>query len=305
MIYTLTLNPALDYVVKTEEFLPGGLNRMQSEQLFVGGKGINVSRVLKTLGVSSTAMGFVAGFTGKEIEEGLTKEGIKTDFVRLDRGNSRINIKIKSRQETELNAKGPKVDTSAKEQLFEKLDSLEKGDILVMSGSNANGLSDDIYAVIMQSLGGRGIDFVVDTSGELLKKSLCFKPWLIKPNKQEMEQFFDCRIESTDRALLYAKRFLEYGPKNILLSLGKEGAILVDSRENAYKVTAPSGKVVNTVGAGDSMVAGFLAGCCSYENIEDRLRLAAAAGSATAFSGDLAKKETIMDLFDKVMIEKI
>ncbi len=305
MVYTLTLNPALDYVVKTEEFLPGELNRMQDEQLLVGGKGINVSRVLKTLGVSSTAMGFVAGFTGKEIEDELTKEGIKTDFVRLDRGNSRINIKIKAVQETELNGKGPKVDTSAKEQLFEKLDCLKKGDILVMSGSNANGLSDDIYAETMQSLGGRDIDFVVDASGELLKKSLCFKPWLIKPNKQELEQFFDCRIESTEQALIYAKRFLEYGVKNILLSLGKDGAIFVDSRENVYRITAPSGKAVNTVGAGDSMIAGFLAGCCLYENLEDRLRLAAAAGSATAFLDDLAEKESIMDLFDKVMVEKI
>lgn len=305
MIYTLTLNPALDYVVKTEEFLPGELNRMDSEQLFVGGKGINVSRVLKTLGVSSTAMGFVAGFTGKEIEEVLIKEGIKTDFVKLAEGNSRINIKIKSGQETELNGKGPKVDTSAKEQLFEKLDSLEKGDILIMSGSSANGLSNNIYAEIMQSLEERNINFVVDASGELLKKALCFKPWLIKPNKQELEQFFDCRIESADQALIYAKRFLEYGAKNILLSLGKDGAIFVDSQENAYKVTVPFGKVVNTVGAGDSMVAGFLAGFSLYEKHEDRLRLAAASGSATAFSEDLAKKDDIIALLDKVTIEKI
>lgn len=305
MIYTLTLNPALDYVVKTEEFLPGELNRMESEQLFVGGKGINVSRVLKSLGVSSTAMGFVAGFTGKEIEESLVKEGISTDFVRLEKGNSRINIKIKSEQETELNGKGPKVDTAAKEKLFRRLERLKKGDILVMSGSNANGLSDDIYAEIMQSLERKDIDFVVDASGGLLKKSLCFKPWLIKPNKQELEQFFDCRIESTDQALIYAKRFLEYGAKNILLSLGKDGAVFVDSQEIAYKVAAPLGKVVNTVGAGDSMVAGFLAGHNLYENTEEILKLAAASGSATAFSGDLAKKEDIMHLFDKAMIEKI
>ena len=231
MIYTLTLNPALDYVVKTEEFLPGELNRMDSEQLFVGGKGINVSRVLKTLGVSSTAMGFVAGFTGKEIEEVLIKEGIKTDFVKLVEGNSRINIKIKSGQETELNGKGPKVDTSAKEQLFEKLDSLEKGDILIMSGSSANGLSNNIYAEIMQSLEGKDVKFVVDASGELLKKALCFKPWLIKPNKQELEQFFDCRIESADQALIYAKRFLEYGAKNILLSLAKTERYLLTVRK--------------------------------------------------------------------------
>lgn len=305
MIYTLTLNPAIDYVVKTDKISLGELNRLSNEQIFVGGKGINVSRVLKNLGIESVALGFVAGFTGEKIVNDVESLGINTDFIKIKDGNSRINIKIKADIETELNAKGPKVTEKEKEELFEKLVKLADGDILVMSGNCASGLSNEIYREIMQRLSNKDIKFVVDASGELLKSTYSQKPWLIKPNKQELEQLFDCKIDSKTQIIEYTKKLCSLGVQNVLVSLGQEGAIFANVQEKVYKINAPRGNVLNTVGAGDSMVAGFLAGYKVEQKFESALRLAAAAGSATAFLDDLADGDAIKALEDEIIVEKL
>lgn len=303
MIYTLTLNPAIDYVVKAEKFLTGALNRLDEEHMFVGGKGINVSRVLKELGVETVALGFVAGFTGNAIKEGVEKFGIPTDFVMLPDGNSRINVKIKSQTETEINGKGPMIRSEDRKALFEKLNMLEKGDVLVLSGSIAQGLDNKIYEEIMQSLEEKNIDILVDTTDECLLNSLKHKPFLIKPNKDELEQLFGCRIDTDAKTVLYAKELLKMGAKRVLVSLGKQGAICVDSDETVYKVSAAKGRLINSVGAGDSMVAGFLAGYLKTGDIKKALKIATAAGSATAFSNDLATKVEIVNLIDEIVVE--
>ncbi len=305
MIYTLTLNPAIDYVVKTEELFVGSLNRMNDEHMFVGGKGINVSRVLKSLGVNSIALGFVAGFTGDKITDSIEKFGIRTNFVRLKDGNSRINVKIKSGVETELNAKGPKVSEEEKSELFQKLDTLVDEDIIVMSGSRAQGLSDDIYREIMQRLSKKNIKFVVDASGELLKNAFSMKPWLIKPNKYGLEELFECKIDTYPQVIEAAKKLCDLGVQNVLVSLGAEGAVFASRAGETYKVDAPCGRAINTVGAGDSMVAGFLAGYSLDQKFETALTLATAAGSATAFSDDLADPKTIMALVNEIKVKKL
>lgn len=304
MIYTLTLNPAIDYVVKIDRLSLGELNRLNDEQIFIGGKGINVSRVLKNLGVDSIALGFVAGFTGDAVKNNLEGLGIKTDFVNLMNGNTRINVKVKTDVETELNGNGPFVCKEEEQKLFEKADNLENGDIVVMSGSNAFGLDCSIYSKLMQRLSGKNVKFVVDASGELLKNTFCFKPWLIKPNKQELEQFLGIKLNTPKAVEESAIKLCEMGAQNVLVSLGADGAIFVNKNAK-YKVTVPKGKARNTVGAGDSMVAGFLAGYTDNENLEKALRLAAATGSATAFSDDLAKKADVIALVDVVKVERI
>ena len=294
MIYTLTLNPAIDYVVQLDQPLtPGAINRTHSEVFQFGGKGINVSNVLRTLGQSTTALGFIAGFTGLGLEEELQKSGLATDFIRLPEGNTRINMKIKGDLETEINGSGPAITKDALCRLFAQLDALTDGDMLVLSGSVPKGVSSDIYAAILRRLAGKAVATVVDASGALLTQALPHHPFLIKPNRQELEELF-CTTLSSDEEILYCARKLQkQGARNVLVSLAGQGALLLDEAGNVHRKSCPSGQIVNSVGAGDSMVAGFLAGWLQTGDYDYALRLGVAAGSATAFSLGLADKAAI------------
>ena len=299
MIYTVTFNPAIDYVVRTPELKTGQVNRSDGEQMFFGGKGINVSIVLGELGVRSAALGFVAGFTGEAIENGLAKMGINTDFVRLKNGNSRINVKIKSSEETEINGQGPDISGDELAQLYAKLDKLEDGDTLILAGSIPSSLPSDIYEKILQRLTGRDIRTVVDATKELLLNTLKYRPFLIKPNNFELGELFGVTLESDDDIMHYAKKLQEMGARNILVSMAENGAILLDESGNFHRCGVCKGTVVNSVGAGDSMLAGFIAG---KEKGDDdyALRLGTAAGGATTFSEGLATGEEIMRLIEEL-----
>lgn len=299
MIYTVTFNPAIDYVVGIDRIETGCVNRLSSEQIYFGGKGINISIVLRELGIESTALGFVAGFTGEAIENGLKEAGIITDFVRLEKGNSRINVKIKSDAETELNASGPEISDTALSVLFEKLKSLRNGDTIVLAGSVPKSLPEDIYEQILHQLSDRDIRAVVDASKELLIKSLRYKPFLIKPNLQELGEIFGEISGSDDEIIACAEKLREMGAQNVLVSMAGDGAILLDSGNNIHKSGVCSGTVRNSVGAGDSMIAGFLAGI-SAGDFTYALKLGTAAGGATAFSDGLASREDIIKLFEQL-----
>ncbi len=301
MIYTLTLNPAVDYVADCGEIVMGAVNRLGGGEIFFGGKGINVSLVLRQLGISSTASGFIAGFTGEAIEKGIAEMGVNTDFVRLDSGFSRINIKLRNgfSTETELNGKGPEIPQNKVEELFNKLDKITDGDTIVLAGSIPASLSDDIYEKILEYLGKKKIRAVVDASGELLLNVLKYKPFLVKPNNIELGNLFNVTIDTAEKAAEYAMKLKEMGAVNVLVSMGEMGAILVDEQGRTHVSKAFSGTVKNTVGAGDSMVAGFIAG---YEKggYEYALRLGTACGGATAFSDGLATKAEIDALMGEV-----
>lgn len=298
MIYTVTFNPALDYIMRMDKPLEiGETNRSQSEDIFYGGKGINVSRVLCALGVENTALGFVAGFTGSVIDEELKKLGICTDFITVKKGFSRINVKLKGAQETEINAKGPEIDSEEVERLFSRIEQMKEDDYLVLAGSIPGSLPNGIYEKILEKIAGKGIHAVVDATGNLLRKTLCYHPFLIKPNRQELADLFGVTIESDAETVEYAQRLQDEGAENVLISMGGDGAILVDRDKNAYKLPAFRGTLKNSVGAGDSMVAGFLAGYEKEKNPETAFRLGSAAGSATAFHEDLATKEQIEELY--------
>lgn len=297
MIYTVTLNPAIDYVVSLSALKTGSINRSLKEAVFFGGKGINVSLVLNELGIQSTATGFIAGFTGNAIKEGLIGKGIKTDFVDLKSGLTRINVKLRADTETDINGKGPEIGADDIESLFEKLSHLKRGDILVLSGSVPGSLPEDIYGQIMKSLSGKGIGFVVDAEKDLLLSSLKYSPFLVKPNSEELGDIFGVHIDSERDAFKYAKKLKEQGAVNVLVSMGAKGAALLDERGKEHFMKAVSGKAVNTTGAGDSMVAGFIAGCAESEDYDYALALGTAAGGATAFSEGLATKEQIYALF--------
>ena len=298
MIYTLTLNPAIDYVMRADSISLGRTNRSDSEELYFGGKGINVSVILKELGEETTALGFVGGFTGDFLEKGLADMGIKTDFVRLSKGITRINVKLKSGDETEINAKGPVVTEDELASLMAKLDSVESGDTVVLAGSVPSSLPSDIYEKILATLDGRDVRVAVDAEGELLLKSLKYRPFLIKPNNFELSQIegktlkCDADIESA------ARKLKDMGAVNVLVSLGKDGAMLIDEHGRMHKANAPKITPVNTVGAGDSMVAGFLSG--AKEGYGYALGLGIASGSATAASAELAKKEDIFKLLEMI-----
>ncbi|MCM1226742.1 MAG: 1-phosphofructokinase [Clostridium sp.] len=297
MIYTVTFNPAIDYVLRLDSLDTGVVNRSENEALYFGGKGINVSAVLRQLGVESTALGFTAGFTGNAIEDGLKEMGIKTDFVRLESGNSRINVKIKTDKETEINGQGPFISEKALGQLYEKLYSLTDGDILILAGSIPNSLPDNIYESILEKLSGKGIRFIVDAEKNLLLNVLKYKPFLIKPNNFELGEIFGVELSNTDEIIKYAQKLREMGAMNVLVSMAEKGSVLADDNGNVHIMKAPSGKAVNSVGAGDSMLAGFVAGYLETQNYEYAMRLGTAAGSATAFSEGLAEKNDIIDLF--------
>lgn len=296
MIYTVTFNPAIDYFVCADNFSLGTINRTCGEQFFFGGKGINVSLMLNTLGIPSTAFGFTAGFTGKAIEEGVSKSGVKSDFVRVERGFSRINVKINDGVETELNGSGPEIDEKALNALYEKLEQLSEGDYLVLAGSVPKSLPSDIYSCIMKRLNGRGVRFVVDASGELLRSVLPYKPFLIKPNHHELAELFGETALSEEDIVRLAGKLRDDGAENVLVSRAKDGAVLVDGRGEIHKICAEKGTVVNSVGAGDSMLAGFLAGYIKTGDYDCALTLGAASGSATAFSAGLGELENVQKI---------
>ncbi len=300
MIYTVTFNPALDYVMNIPGLVPGEVNRSEKEYIFFGGKGINVSFVLRQLGKESTALGFIAGFTGDAIQNGVEQAGIKSDFIRLEKGVSRINVKVKASVETDLNGKGPDISQEAVNKLFCKLDTLQSGDILILAGSIPPDLPENIYETILARLSEKNIQFVVDATGDLLKNVLVYKPFLIKPNHHELGEIFGKTLTSTDEIAYYAKQMQTLGARNVLVSMAANGALLVDETGEVHIIGTAKGKAVNSVGAGDSMVAGFVAGWLDKHDYAYALALGSAAGSATAFSEGLAKKPLIDKLLKEI-----
>ncbi len=297
MIYTVSFNPAWDYMMSVDDFEIGKTNRSSFESIMFGGKGINVSAVLKELDITSTALGFVAGFTGEALESEIKSKGIKTDFIKLSQGMTRINIKLKTGKETEINGRGPKINEAAIELLFEKLDTLGGGDILILAGSIPADMPDDIYEKILERLKDREITFVVDATKDLLLNVLKYNPFLIKPNIHELEEIFKTELKTDEDITEKAEILQKKGAKNVLISMGGNGAILVDENGSIYKIGVAEGKVINSVGAGDSMVAGFMAGYEKYHDYALALKLGTAAGNATAFSEGLAKKDMIDTVF--------
>lgn len=296
MIYTLTFNPAIDYVMKVDNLKNGETNRSKCEQIYFGGKGINVSFVLSELGVQSVALGFIAGFTGEALNDAVTQSGINSDFIRLKSGVTRINVKLKSDNETEINAQGPIITQGDIDSLYKKLEKLNAGDVLVLAGSVPNSLPSDIYEKIIEKLQGKNIKFVVDATCKLLLNVLKFNPYLIKPNKSELEEIARRELNDNESIISEARKLKKSGAKNVLVSLGADGAILVDENDNVHIKSALGGKPVNTVGAGDSMVAGFIAYC--DEGYEKALQMSLACGGATATSEGLAKKDDILKLLN-------
>lgn len=302
MIYTLTLNPALDYTIKLENLYLGKINITKETEILPGGKGINVSTVLKNLEIESIAIGFISGFTGKEIERKLNENNIKTEFIGLENQNSRINIKIiEKTKETAINTKGPNILKEDIEKLYKKIEKIEDGDFLVLSGSIPNGIDQDIYEKICEKLKNKNIKIIVDSTNDLLLKTLKFKPFLIKPNKPELEEIFKTKIKNKKEAIKYAQILQEKGAKNIIVSMGEEGAIFIDENKNKYNIGAlKPKKIVNTVGAGDSMIAGFLAGFLKYKNYEKALKLGISSATATVSTIYLGTKEEILEYFNKI-----
>lgn len=297
MIYTVTFNPALDYAIHVDNYRPGEVNRMSYENILPGGKGINVSIVLKNLGVDSTALGFIAGFTGDEIRRRLTEDfGCASDFIRLPSGTSRINVKLKTDTETDINGQGPDISQEAIDALFAKIDAIQDGDVLAISGSIPDSLPDDMYEQIMKRLAGRDIRIAVDATRDLLTNVLQYRPFLIKPNNHELGEIYSVTLNTREEVVPYARKMQERGARNVLISMAGEGAVLVDETGGVHMHEAPKGKVVNSVGAGDSMVAGFLAGYLQSGDYKQAFRLGISSGSASAFSANLATRDEIMSL---------
>lgn len=296
MIYTLTLNPALDYVMNVESLNTKDIARTQSEQIYYGGKGINVSAVLTSLGIENKALGFLAGFSGKQLEAMLRDDNMQCDFVYLPFGHTRINVKIRAEKGIEINAQGPDVSENDIERLMKKLDEIEAGDTLVLAGSVPNTMSDDIYERILERLDGRSISFVVDASGDLLLNVLKYKPFLVKPNHHELGELFGVEIETVEDVLEYGRRLQELGAKNVLVSRGGDGAVLIDEKGEVHISENAQGKIVSSVGCGDSMVAGFVAGWQEKQDYAYALRLGTACANATAFSSSLAARAEIDEM---------
>lgn len=291
MIYTVTFNPSLDYIVRLDAFHAGEINRVNYEQVLAGGKGINVSIVLKNLGLESTALGFLAGFTGEEIKNQLRQFGVKNEFVQLEQGFSRINVKAKAENETEINGQGPDISEAKRGELFDRLDRLQQGDTLVLAGSIPKTLPDDIYEKIMARLDNRGIRIVVDAEKNLLLNVLKYHPFLIKPNNHELGDMFGLTLTTDAEIITCARKLQEKGARNVLISMAGDGAILLTADGHSFRCAAPKGKLINSVGAGDSMVAGFLAGYTeSGGDFEHAFHMGVATGSASAFSENLATR---------------
>lgn len=297
MIYTVTFNPSLDYIVSVDDFQLGLTNRTSSELILPGGKGINVSTVLGNLGVKSTALGFVAGFTGKEICREVEEAGITSDFIQIEQGISRINVKLPSIEGTEINGQGPYISEEKVELLMEKLDTLGTGDVLVLAGSIPSSMPDDMYSSIMKRLKDRGVQIVVDATRDLLMNVLKYHPFLIKPNNHELGEIFGVELREREEVVSYGKMLQEKGARNVLVSMAGKGAVLIAEDGQILDSAAPAGQLVNGVGAGDSMVAGFLAGWLEERNYRHAFYMGVAAGSASAFSEYLAKKEEIITIY--------
>ncbi len=300
MIYTVTLNPSLDYIVDVENMELGMTNRTSYEQMEAGGKGINVSYVLRGLGVESRALGFLAGFTGEEICRRLVQDGICADFEMLSSGMSRINVKVRNIDGTEINGMGPDIPKETLERFMKKLEGLQQGDVLVLAGSIPKSLPDMIYQDMMCLVADRGVRVIVDASKDLLRNVLSYKPFLIKPNHHELGELFGVKIISREEAVPYAMKLKEMGAVNVLVSLGGLGAVLIDEQGIVHSCKAPDGTVVNTVGSGDSMVAGFLAGWLAQDDYEFAFRMGLAAGSAGAFSDKLPTGDEIRELLKRM-----
>ena len=298
MVYTVTLNPALDYVMKLKNLRTDDINRTDGEEIYYGGKGINVSVILTQLGIPNTALGFLGGFTGKKLEEMLKNDNVSCDFNYLKNGDTRINVKIKADKEIDLNACGPEITKEDMQSFLKKLDSIKSGDYLILAGSIPNTLPDDIYEQILERVGDRNINCVVDATGDLLKNVLKYKPFLIKPNHHELGDLFSVQIKSDDDIVKYSKKLQEMGAKNVLVSMAKDGAMLTDENGCVHKIGNAKGKLINSVGCGDSMVAGFTAGYIKTADYSYALRLGSACGNATAFSEKLATREEIERVFN-------
>ena len=300
MIYTVTFNPSLDYIVSVENFQLGITNRTSSELMLPGGKGINVSTVLMNLGIENKALGFVAGFVGDEIIRRLEEMGVQNGFIRIEEGVSRINLKLKSIDGTEINGQGPVISPEHVEELMKQLDRLGEGDVLFLSGSIPSSMPDDAYQKIMERLDGRGVQIVVDATKDLLLNVLEYHPFLIKPNNHELGEIFGVELKTREEVIPYAKKLQEKGAVNVLVSMAGEGAVLIDANEDVYMAPAPKGTLVNGVGAGDSMVAGFMAGWLEKQDYEHAFCMGVSAGSASAFSEHLATKAEIEAVYQQV-----
>ncbi len=298
MVYTVTFNPALDYIVRVRDFRTGETNRTESDELQWGGKGINVSTVLRNLGVENAALGFLAGFTGRALDQGLRDAGIRTDFIWLKEGLTRVNVKIKADQETEINGAGPAIPAAALEELFAKLDRLQSGDVLVLAGSIPASLPDDIYQRILARLANREILTAVDATGRLLRAVLPYRPFLIKPNRAELGELFGRALNGDAEIEDCARRLQKEGARNVLVSMAGDGSLLLDESGSVHRLGVPAGTVCNSVGAGDSMVAGFLSGWLEHGDYSLAHRLGTAAGAATAFSERLAEKAQVLALLE-------
>ena len=301
MIYTVTFNPSLDYIVSVDDFKLGLTNRTSSELILPGGKGTNVSTVLKNLGLESTALGFVAGFTGNEIVKRLNDMGIKSDFISIENGISRINLKLKSIDGTEINGAGPDISEEKVNELMDKLNQLKEVDVLVLAGSIPSSMSDNIYRDIMADLKDRGVMIVVDATKDLLLNVLEYHPFLIKPNNHELGEIFDVKLTTREEVIPYGRKLQEKGARNVLVSMAGEGAVLIAEDGQVFDAPAPKGKLINGVGAGDSMVAGFVAGWIEKQDYEYAFHMGVASGSASAFSENLATKEEIINVYNQVM----
>ena len=293
MIYTVTFNPSIDYIVSMNHFSLGKTNRTTEEKMFPGGKGINVSTVLTNLGISNIALGFIAGFTGTEIKHLSQERGILCDFITLPEGNNRINVKLKDYDGTEINGSGPNIPDTKLKELIEQLYRLKDGDSLVLAGSIPSSVPSSIYQTIMEKLKEKKVNIVVDATKDLLKNALPFRPFLIKPNRHELEEAFDIIIESKEEAIRYARHLQRMGARNVMVSLSGDGAVFVSEEGESFEADVPPGKLINAVGSGDSMIAGFLAGWETTANYEQAFKMAVAAGSASAYSEELASKKQV------------
>lgn len=301
MVYTVTFNPSLDYIVDVEDFRLGMTNRTCSEQMMAGGKGINVSIVLQNLGIENTALGFIAGFTGEEIRRQVAEMGIRAQFISIPEGISRINLKLRSIDGTEINGMGPSIGRAQLDVLYEKLDTLTDKDTLVLAGSIPASMPSSIYCDIMERLYAKGVAFVVDATKQLLLNVLRYRPFLIKPNNHELGELFGVTLSTREAVIPYARKLQEQGARNVLISMAGQGAVLVAEDGSVHLTPAPKGTLVNAVGAGDSMVAGFLAGWQERHDYGHAFRMGVAAGSASAFSRYLATREEVEMVFAQLI----
>ena len=306
MIYTVTLNPSIDHVIEMNELQEGIVNKVNIENFYAGGKGINVSKILKEHGVENIALGFISGFTGEFIKNNLEQCGIKNDFINVLNGYSRINMKIKTNEnETEINGLGPSISSSNIKDLFNQFEKLSSNDILVLAGSIPPSLSDNFYEEIMKQLSTKNVKIIVDARNNLLLNVLKYRPFLIKPNHHEISEIFNKEIKTIDELIFHGNKLKEMGAQNVLISMGGDGAILITESNEIYRSNIPKGTLKNSVGSGDSMVGGFITGYLKTNDYKEALKLGAASGSATAYSDDLAKISFIDELSSQIQITKL